>query len=62
MSYHELSVAAAFFVLVLLWFFRKPQFMTGWADKLPDESEVYASHYLMKPSKDSIARRPRQHI
>lgn len=32
MSFHEASVAACFLLSVLLWFFRKPQFITGWAE------------------------------
>lgn len=32
MSFHEASVAVCFVLSVLLWFFRKPQFITGWAE------------------------------
>lgn len=33
-SFHELSVLFLFCVLVLLWFFRKPGFLPGWAEAL----------------------------
>ncbi|XP_015836203.1 protein I'm not dead yet isoform X1 [Tribolium castaneum] len=32
MSFHEGAVAALFCLSVLLWFFRKPQFIVGWAE------------------------------
>ena len=32
MSFHELAVLVLFIVLVFLWFFRSPGFMTGWGD------------------------------
>ncbi|XP_060533670.1 protein I'm not dead yet isoform X2 [Cylas formicarius] len=34
MSFHEKAVAALFVLSVLLWFFRKPQFITGWAEMI----------------------------
>ncbi|KAK9874168.1 hypothetical protein WA026_002519 [Henosepilachna vigintioctopunctata] len=36
MSFHEGSVAACFVLSVLLWFFRKPQFIPGWAEMITD--------------------------
>lgn len=36
MSFHEASVAACFVLSVLLWFFRKPQFITGWAELITE--------------------------
>ncbi|XP_059486392.1 Na(+)/citrate cotransporter-like isoform X2 [Neocloeon triangulifer] len=35
MSYHEANVLALFIILILLWFFRKPDFIPGWASLLP---------------------------
>ena len=35
-SYEEKSVLAVFLMLVSLWFFRSPGFMTGWGDALSD--------------------------
>lgn len=35
MTFHEGSVLTLFIILVLLWFFRSPQFITGWADFIP---------------------------
>lgn len=33
-STHEWSILLCFVILVLLWFFRQPMFMTGWGDFL----------------------------
>ena len=35
-SYEEKSVLMVFLMLVSLWFFRSPGFMTGWGDVLSD--------------------------
>jgi solute carrier family 13 (sodium-dependent dicarboxylate transporter), member 2/3/5 len=35
MTYHEANVLTLFITLVLLWFFRKPDFIPGWASLLP---------------------------
>ncbi|XP_065337295.1 Na(+)/citrate cotransporter [Cloeon dipterum] len=35
MSYHEANVLALFILLILLWFFRKPDFIPGWASLFP---------------------------
>ena len=32
MSFHEGSVLILFIIVVLLWFFRKPEFIPGWAE------------------------------
>lgn len=32
MSFHEIAVGLCFVLSVLLWFFRKPQFIVGWAE------------------------------
>ncbi|CAG0898097.1 unnamed protein product [Cyprideis torosa] len=32
MTFHEFAIFLLFLALVLLWFFRSPQFITGWAD------------------------------
>ncbi|KAF4516896.1 hypothetical protein B566_EDAN011241 [Ephemera danica] len=34
-TWHEGSVLVLFITLVLLWFFRKPEFISGWANLLP---------------------------
>ncbi|XP_076255030.1 tricarboxylate transporter protein I'm not dead yet isoform X2 [Rhynchophorus ferrugineus] len=34
MSFHEKAVGVLFILSVLLWFFRKPQFITGWAEMI----------------------------
>ena len=39
-TFHELAVLIVFTILVILWFFREPEFMTGWADVLPQENEI----------------------
>ncbi|XP_046386160.1 solute carrier family 13 member 5 isoform X1 [Ischnura elegans] len=36
MTFHEGSVLTLFIILVFLWFFRSPQFITGWADVITD--------------------------
>lgn len=33
MSFHEISVGILFIFAILLWFFRKPQFIPGWAEQ-----------------------------
>lgn len=35
MSFHEIAVLILFIFVVLLWLFRQPRFMDGWADALP---------------------------
>lgn len=32
LNFHEFATATLFSVCVLLWFFRDPQFIPGWAD------------------------------
>ena len=32
MNFHQAGVLGCFLVLILLWIFRKPQFITGWGD------------------------------
>lgn len=32
MSFHEIMVGLMFLLSIALWFFRKPQFITGWAE------------------------------
>jgi hypothetical protein len=32
MKFHEAAVLSLFVTLVLLWFFREPEFITGWGD------------------------------
>lgn len=32
MTFHEGSVLILFIIVVLLWFFRKPEFIPGWAE------------------------------
>lgn len=34
MSFHELMVAILFVLAVTLWFFRKPEFIPGWAETI----------------------------
>lgn len=36
MSFHEIAVAMMFILSVLLWFFRKPQFIVGWAELITE--------------------------
>jgi len=36
-TYRELCVICIFFILVFLWFFRSPGFMSGWGDALDNE-------------------------
>ena len=37
MTYEEKSVSVVFVILVSLWFFRAPGFMTGWGNLLSDK-------------------------
>jgi sodium-dependent dicarboxylate transporter 2/3/5 len=34
MSFHEIGVALVFLTTVLLWLFRDPRFIPGWADQI----------------------------
>jgi len=34
-TFYEKSIMFLFSLLILLWFFKDPQFMTGWATTLP---------------------------
>lgn len=36
MTFHEIGVACMFVLSVLLWFFRKPQFIVGWAELITE--------------------------
>lgn len=36
MSFHETMVGLMFVLSVFLWFFRKPQFIPGWAEMITD--------------------------
>ena len=45
MTYEEKSVSVVFVILVSLWFFRAPGFMTGWGNLLADK-------FNSDPSKD----------
>lgn len=36
MSFHELGVAFCFVLAILLWFFRRPQFIKGWPEYMTD--------------------------
>lgn len=33
-TFHEIAVCITFVVLIILWMFRDPQFLTGWARML----------------------------
>ena len=35
MTFHEIAVLMLFIFLVLLWFFREPEFMPGWGEFFP---------------------------
>lgn len=43
MTFHEIATLILFIACVLLWFFRDPQFITGWAELLP---AAYEKLYL----------------
>lgn len=47
MSFHELAVALMFCLSVLLWFFRKPQFIAGWAELITDHKVKDATAALI---------------
>ena len=32
MDFHEIAVLTLFIILVILWFFREPEFIVGWGD------------------------------
>jgi hypothetical protein len=36
-TFHELATLVLFVTLILLWLFRSPQFMKGWADYFTDD-------------------------
>ncbi|XP_067120681.1 Na(+)/citrate cotransporter-like [Centruroides vittatus] len=39
-TFHEIAVLSLFIILVFLWFFRKPQFITGWSYFFPYGSGI----------------------
>lgn len=41
MSFHELSVAILFVICVILWLFRKPGFVVGWAEYLTQMLNIF---------------------
>ncbi|CAG0890710.1 unnamed protein product [Darwinula stevensoni] len=41
MSFHECMTLILFVTLVLLWFFRAPQFITGWAEEITGDRDLY---------------------
>lgn len=43
-TFHEFMVAVLFVLAILLWFFRKPQFIPGWAEVTTD---MKVSQYLL---------------
>lgn len=47
MSFHEGGVAALFCLSVMLWFFRKPQFIVGWAELITQHSVKDATAALI---------------
>lgn len=47
MSFHEIMVGLMFLLSVALWFFRKPQFITGWA-------EMITQHKVKKSNQFSL--------
>ncbi|CAH1382339.1 unnamed protein product [Tenebrio molitor] len=47
MSFHEGAVAALFVLSVLLWFFRKPQFIVGWAELITEHKVKDATAALI---------------
>jgi hypothetical protein len=36
MTFHEIAILFLFVTVVLAWFFRDPQFITGWAELIKD--------------------------
>ena len=36
LNWHQGSVLSLFVTVVILWFFRQPEFIPGWASLLPD--------------------------
>lgn len=47
MSFHEIAVGLLFILSVLLWFFRKPQFIVGWAELITDHKVKDATAALI---------------
>nr|CAH7751647.1 unnamed protein product [Callosobruchus chinensis] len=44
MSFHEICVGILFVAAILLWFFRSPQFMPGWAEFITKSKVLYLSY------------------
>ena len=36
MNFHQIALTLCFVTLILLWFFKEPQFIPGWASLFPD--------------------------
>lgn len=49
MSFHETLVAIFFLLAVLLWFFRKPQFIPGWAEMLTKTTVTKLNKWYCTP-------------
>ncbi|CAG9815026.1 unnamed protein product [Phaedon cochleariae] len=47
MSFHEKAVGLCFVLSITLWFFRKPQFVTGWAELITDHKVKDATAALI---------------
>ena len=37
MTFHEMAVCTLFIFLIILWIFRDPQFLRGWATIIPND-------------------------
>ena len=56
MDFHQLGVLVLFVILIFLWFFRKPQFMTGWSDFFHTKWVNYWLPYLKNGRNCTIER------
>lgn len=44
LTWHEKCVGLAFILAVLLWFFRKPEFIPGWAEVITEQYVIKITH------------------
>lgn len=49
MTFHELATLVLFILCVLLWFFRDPQFITGWAEILHTVYSILYFKFIVFP-------------
>lgn len=45
LTFHEFAVLVGFFIILMLWFFRSPKFITGWEEYLNSGAKVWLKFF-----------------